>query len=494
MSQVAPLSSSWREDVTDSELTAAARAGDITAFHELYVRNVEVAKRVGMRLVGPNHADDLVAESFTAAFGALHNGSGPDDGFRSYLLAATRRIAAHWSVRQRRVTTVDDLAVLPLAESEDSADQQVLVAEDRRLIRSAFRSLPDRTRQALWFVDVEGLSYSAAGNALGTSEEAVRGLLRRGRRDLSDAYLAAQLVSADDPLDTSRGGEHPSATVLARFVRGRLTPDRRRVVESHLEACPACALRRQEASEGGSTLRGIMVPPMLAGFIVGPSHSLGRGAAIAGSSAAGGTLGGILGGASGGILVVLGAGVILVALVLIVFRPWAPEEVSPVVPTHSTMATYAPSPDQDSMSPSTSMSAIPTPSDGAISATQPDGSVLVIPTAPGASAAPLPPGTVTAAWTSVPDLAQVAVGDSVTLTFRLSATEQLPSAQSMSIEIGLPDGLELGKGYPTCRTEDAKVTCSEIGPLKPGAKVDGAIDLVVTSVPVRAEPTIAVSR
>ena len=84
---------------SDEDLVAAARAGDDAAYAVLWERHVASA-RSAARAVSPNvDPDDIVSEAFTSILSAIRKGGGPQEGFRPYLFAAVRNVAASWGRR-----------------------------------------------------------------------------------------------------------------------------------------------------------------------------------------------------------------------------------------------------------------------------------------------------------------------------------------------------------------------------------------------------------
>ncbi|MFX5517661.1 hypothetical protein ABTD52_18110, partial [Acinetobacter baumannii] len=64
---------------------------------------------------------------------------------------------------------------------------------------SAFRSLPTRWQEALWYSEVENLKPRHFAPLLGLAPNAASALVVRARQGFRDAWIAQQLKTADSP-------------------------------------------------------------------------------------------------------------------------------------------------------------------------------------------------------------------------------------------------------------------------------------------------------
>src|SRR6185437_1599601 len=76
---------------SDAELLAAVRAGDQTAYGQLWTRHAPAARRLARQVARPSDTEELVSESFYRVLRAIDGGGGPDGAFRPYLLSTLRR-------------------------------------------------------------------------------------------------------------------------------------------------------------------------------------------------------------------------------------------------------------------------------------------------------------------------------------------------------------------------------------------------------------------
>jgi RNA polymerase sigma factor (sigma-70 family) len=243
------------EDVrTDDELVDATRAGDVEAYGVLWKRHAPTARRVARAITSAFDPDDLVAESFAAVLSAIRSGGGPRDGFRPYLFAAIRNTAATWGSRSKELATDD------LDARSAPADDPVERYADRALMATAFRSLPERWRTLLWYLEVEGMKPREIAPLMGMSPNAVSALAYRARDGFRQAWLAGHIAEQSRPAECAWVCERVIATgkkPLPRADRGRF--------EGHLRACRACQIVVDDVKNVSQRLRAIMIPLVLGG-------------------------------------------------------------------------------------------------------------------------------------------------------------------------------------------------------------------------------------
>ncbi|WP_199440665.1 sigma-70 family RNA polymerase sigma factor [Umezawaea beigongshangensis] len=231
----------------DLELLARVRAGDDTAFGELFARHSEVVRRFALRHVGAAaEADDLTAETFFRVLQAVRRGSGPRDHFRTYLLTVTRRVAWEWSARRRDVPVDDEELFRRVEPFADTAGRRA----EHTLITRAFASLPERWRTVLWRVEVEGERPATVAPHFGLSPNAMAALARRAREGLRAAYLQAHLAEG-------RGGRSCRSvlTKLGTYTAGGARGSEEQRIRQHLETCSSCRSLHDELVEVCSALR-----------------------------------------------------------------------------------------------------------------------------------------------------------------------------------------------------------------------------------------------
>ncbi|BDZ55644.1 hypothetical protein GCM10025870_27170 [Agromyces marinus] len=246
----------------DSDLLAATRRGDREAYAELWRRH-EASARTVARSHSSFDADDLVAEAFTRVYEAIRAGNGPTAAFRPYLFTTLRNTAAAWgrAGREHPLDTLDELA------DPATDDAARLMALDRSDTAAAFRALPARWQEVLWYAEVERMTPAQFAPLLGMSSNAAAALAYRAREGLRQEWLRAHL--AQSPRDRECGW---ALDRLPAFQRGRLRRRDTARLESHLDGCDDCTAAALEVREVGSRLAVVLLP-LAAGTAAATAYS-----------------------------------------------------------------------------------------------------------------------------------------------------------------------------------------------------------------------------
>lgn len=323
-------------EVSDLDLVEQTRQGDSAAYAELWQRHAASGRTVA-RSYSSLDPDDLVSESFTKIYDAILAGGGPRGAFRPYLFTTIRNTAAGWG-RARQETNLETLESF---EDPESNEQSTLDALDRSTTAQAFRSLPTRWQEVLWYSEVEQMTPAQIAPLVGMSANSTAALAYRAREGLRQAWIRAHLKSASEP-ECRWTIDH-----LGGYARGKLGKRDTSRLERHLDDCAKCTIVAAEAKEVGSRLALVLLPlaagiggataysawlqqhtPVVdvalgvggAGIAVGVAGGAAGGASGAGAGAAGGAGAGgaAAGGAAGGVGgagVAVGAGVGALVLV-----------------------------------------------------------------------------------------------------------------------------------------------------------------------------------
>jgi RNA polymerase sigma factor (sigma-70 family) len=295
----------------DAGLIERMRAGDDTAYEELYRRHAEAVRRYARTCCRDSHtADDLTAEVFARMLQAVRGGSGPEHAVRAYLLTTVRRVAANWTRTARREQLVDDFAVFAaqaVRGSEVSDDDTLDLGADVRAMHEAeqsmamraFRSLPERWQAVLWHTEVEDESPSEVATLFGLDANGTRVLASRAREGLRQAYLQAH-VSTTLTMDEECARY---ADRLGAYARGGLRTRAERGLRKHLAECARCRLAAGQIKEVAGGIPAV-VPVAVIGWFGAAGYAKavaliagGAGAGAAGAAAAAGAAGGGSGGA-----------------------------------------------------------------------------------------------------------------------------------------------------------------------------------------------------
>ncbi|MCS5497070.1 sigma-70 family RNA polymerase sigma factor [Cnuibacter physcomitrellae] len=236
---------------SDDALVAAAREGDDRAYAALYTRHHGAGMRVA-RAYTRYDPDDVVAEAFTRILAVIRRGGGPTAGFRPYLLTAIRNVATSWGRHDpaQPDLSLDDETTPAIAGTEE----QALARLQDEVTAAAYAALPDRTREVLWYSDVEAMRPREISPILGVSANGVSVMVRRARRAFRDSWVTANLATTTDA--TCR----ESLTKLGRHTRRGLTAAQETALQEHLDQCPRCSLAAIEARDLARQLTLVLVP------------------------------------------------------------------------------------------------------------------------------------------------------------------------------------------------------------------------------------------
>jgi RNA polymerase sigma factor (sigma-70 family) len=282
----------------DRALLKRLRAGEDSAFGELFARHSAAVRRLAFGLVSDrSEAEDLTAEAFFRVLQAIRRGSGPVDNVRGYLLIVARRVAWEWRTRRRDVPVSDEELTHRAGADPDTSGQST----ERNLIARAFTSLPERWRSVLWKVEVEGERPAVVANNFGLSPNATAALARRARQGLRAAYLQAHLAA-----DLGGTGCRSVLEKLGAYTAGSIKGTERRRIRAHLVGCPSCTTMHAELREVCSGLR---------------AHAAVIAAPLAAAGGLGAAVKGVLAGAKAQIALVASSATV-VGVLGIVAGPW----------------------------------------------------------------------------------------------------------------------------------------------------------------------------
>ncbi|MEU2743934.1 sigma-70 family RNA polymerase sigma factor, partial [Streptomyces sp. NPDC007095] len=278
---------------SDADLIGRMRAGDDTAYEELYRRHAEAVRRYARTCCRDAHtADDLTAEVFARMLQAVRRGHGPEHAVRAYLLTTVRRVAASWTKSAKREQLVDDFAVFAAQSSRTSevsdddtldlgADVRAMHEAEQSMAMQAFRSLPERWQAVLWHTEVEDESPSEVATLFGLDANGTRVLASRAREGLKQAYLQAHVsitLTMDD--ECARYADR-----LGAYARGGLRTRAERGLRKHLEECAKCRLAAGQIKEVASGIPAV-VPVAVIGWFGAAGYAKAV-ALIAGGAGAG---------------------------------------------------------------------------------------------------------------------------------------------------------------------------------------------------------------
>ncbi|WP_313356675.1 sigma-70 family RNA polymerase sigma factor, partial [Microbacterium sp.] len=248
--------------VADVDLVLHTRSGDAEAFGELWRRHHAAGMAVARSVSASIDPADLVEEAYSRIHQAILKGGGPNGSFRAYLFTSIRNTAAAWTAGHHDATADEIETGSTSGPAAGSADETL----DRRLIAQAFRSLPGRWQEVLWYTEIERMTPSDIAPLLGMGTGGVAQLSFRARDGLREAWFQAHLRSAGQGSDC-----HWTIENLGAHARGNLSARAQRRVDDHLESCARCTIVATEAQDVADHLPLVLLPLVL-GLTAGSAY------------------------------------------------------------------------------------------------------------------------------------------------------------------------------------------------------------------------------
>ena len=187
-------------DGRDDAAVIACSVRSPECFGAIFHRHGPAIYRYIARRLGPDSAEDLVAETFLAAFRRRERYDGAYSDARPWLYGiATRLISRHRRDETRFLQAIARTGVDPAAETLDGQIIDRVVAQAARPeLAVALTRLSQGQRDVLLLV-ASGLSYPEAGLALGVPAGTVSSRLVTARRIVREA------LGGVDPTGPERG-------------------------------------------------------------------------------------------------------------------------------------------------------------------------------------------------------------------------------------------------------------------------------------------------
>lgn len=173
-------------------LIANAKAGDLAAFEDLIRRHERLVLMTALRLTGNREdAQDAAQQVFFRLYRFLGTFRGEEE-FAPWLYRVTFNVCRDVNRRKRPAGALEGGIDAVLRSPEPSADDALLLAEQRRIMAEGLKTLPEKQRAALVLRDIEGLSAREAAAVLGCTEATVRSQASTARgkmKKFADRYL-----------------------------------------------------------------------------------------------------------------------------------------------------------------------------------------------------------------------------------------------------------------------------------------------------------------
>ncbi|MEE2788022.1 MAG: sigma-70 family RNA polymerase sigma factor [Myxococcota bacterium] len=165
-----------------------AKQGNVAAFDRLIREYLPTIRRFAMAFASSQaDADDLAQEAMVRAFRSIKNYRG-DASFSTWLYRITRnayvdRTRSRWFKFQKASVSMDNAR--EQTDVRDTPEGATLRHEQREYVWSVLRTLPNKYRNVLVLIDIEGLEYADVAKIEGVPIGTVRSRLSRGRDQLA---------------------------------------------------------------------------------------------------------------------------------------------------------------------------------------------------------------------------------------------------------------------------------------------------------------------
>jgi RNA polymerase sigma-70 factor (ECF subfamily) len=260
-------------------MSALFRGTGAASFDRLYRRHAAPVYRYVYAVLG-NHADaeDVTQQTFMNAFRALARGTKPRKAENWLLTIAHNEVRRHFRKTHGRAFEVelDERLAHPAPERTDPSLADLL---------RALQHLPPAQRAALVMREFEGRSYAEIAQILDVTQDALEGLIFRGRRALAEQLEGALTCpEAED--------------ALLRRLDSRLARREARRLRDHLRECQTCVRFSNVQKRQRSLLKGLSVLPIPASLYLFRGEQAAMAAGLGAGTATGGTAGLAGGGAA----------------------------------------------------------------------------------------------------------------------------------------------------------------------------------------------------
>jgi RNA polymerase sigma-70 factor (ECF subfamily) len=192
--------------VDEIALIQAARDGDLDSFNRLVLAYQDLVYNHAFRMMGEEEsADDATQNTFISAYNHLSSFRG--GSFKAWLLRIVTNACYDELRRRKRRPTVpleplDDAgeeveSASWMVDPKDRPEEQVEQAELQRAIQHCLDNLPGDFRSTVIMVDIQGLDYFEAAQAIGKPIGTIKSRLARARLRLRDCLNGfAELLPA----------------------------------------------------------------------------------------------------------------------------------------------------------------------------------------------------------------------------------------------------------------------------------------------------------
>lgn len=173
----------------DYELIQYCLKGNQEAFSELVVRYKNLVYSVILRMVNDHEeANDLAQEVFIKVYKNLDKYS-PEYKFSTWIMRITTNLVIDYRRKRKQETiSIDDMDYEPA--SGDTPENSYIQKEQKNIVNSAIKSLPDMYKIPIILYHQQGLSYQEIGDIIGEPLSKVKNRIFRGRKMLKENLMS----------------------------------------------------------------------------------------------------------------------------------------------------------------------------------------------------------------------------------------------------------------------------------------------------------------
>jgi RNA polymerase sigma factor (sigma-70 family) len=192
------------EAISDGDLIERSVA-DPACFAVIFDRHADEILRYAHARLGPDLAEDVVAETFLAAFSRRDRYDTARADARPWLYGiAVRQIGRHRRAGARQLRLLRSIPAEPAGEDLDGRAAERVTAEALRpRLATVLSGLSRDDRELLLLIAWAGLSYAESAEAMGVTVSAVKSRLNRIRTRTRQALGGANPMGTDE--ETSDG-------------------------------------------------------------------------------------------------------------------------------------------------------------------------------------------------------------------------------------------------------------------------------------------------
>lgn len=198
----------------EDKMIAYALEGDLDAFNRLVLAYQDIAYNVAYRVTGERtSAEDAVQDAFISAYSKLKSFRG--GSFKSWLLRIVTNACLDELRRQKRRPMVplqpmgDDEEEIEspswLEDPGESPEEAILRVELSQAIQKCLNRLEDDFRIVVVLVDIQGMDYAEASEAVNSPLGTIKSRLARARAKMQECLRSiGELLPGDFRLKGER--------------------------------------------------------------------------------------------------------------------------------------------------------------------------------------------------------------------------------------------------------------------------------------------------